>query len=108
MSRQIVRHEKAKTDLIQEAFYIAEDNLDASDRFLEATESAFRQLSEMPGMGVRRAYHRPDLQGMRMWPVPGFRNYLIFYRATEDSLEIIRVLQSAQDIARIFDAEDDE
>jgi toxin ParE1/3/4 len=56
-------------------------------------------------MGVRREYRRPDLQGMRMWPVLGFRNYLIFYQATEDQLEIIRVLHSARNIATIFDAE---
>jgi toxin ParE1/3/4 len=38
-------------DLIDLATYIAEDNLDASDRFLRAAESTFQQLGKMPGMG---------------------------------------------------------
>jgi toxin ParE1/3/4 len=105
MSRQLLRHEAAKQDLIEAAYYIAQGSLDASDRFLRATEEAFRRLAEMPGMGSRRDFGNPALSGMRMWPVPGFRGYLIFYRATEDTLEIIRVLHGARDLPSIFSAE---
>lgn len=35
-------------DLIDLATYIAEDNLDASDRFLNAAENTFQQLGKMP------------------------------------------------------------
>ncbi len=106
MSRKIIRHDAARQDLLNEAYFIAEDNLDASDRFLHATEDAFRSLAALPGMGVQRDYKRPALQGMRMWPVPGFEKYLIFYHATEDTLEIIRVLHGSQDIASIFESEE--
>ena len=106
MSRKIIRHEAARRDLLDEAYYVAEDNLDVSDRFLQATEEAFRNLADMPGLGVRREYQRPALQGMRMWPVPGFPRHLIFYRATDDTLEIIRVLHGARDIAAIFEEEE--
>lgn len=103
MSRKIIRHDAARRDLLDEAYYIAEDNLDASDRFLQATEDAFRRLADLPGIGVRRDYQRPELQGMRMWPIPGFEKFLIFCRATDDTLEIIRVLHGARDIAAIFE-----
>lgn len=36
-------------DLIELATYIAEDNLEASDRFLAAAEATFQQLAKMPG-----------------------------------------------------------
>lgn len=38
-------------DLIELATYIAEDNLEASHRFLAAAETTFKQLGKMPGMG---------------------------------------------------------
>lgn len=38
------------------------------------------------------------LTGIRSLPVPGFRNYLIFYRIQGDQLEIIRVLHGARDL----------
>jgi toxin ParE1/3/4 len=84
MSRKIVRHDAARSDITSEAYYIAEDNLDASDRFLQAVEDAFRRLADFPGMGVRREYRSSTLQDLKMWPVPGFENYLIFYKATEE------------------------
>lgn len=38
-------------DLIGLATYIAEDNLDASDLFLQAAEETFKQLGKIPQMG---------------------------------------------------------
>ena len=61
----------------------------------------------MPGMGVSREYGNPRLKGMRMWPVPGFKNYLIFYRATETELEVLRVLHGARDIESLFQPEEE-
>src|ERR1700704_134830 len=98
MSRKIVVHEEAKFDVIDIAYYIAEDSLPASDRFVEAVDTAFEHLAVLPNVGVVREYNNPKLHGMRMWPVPGFRNHLIFYRADDTELHIIRVMHGAQDI----------
>ena len=103
MPLEIIQSEEALEDVIKEARYLAKKGgIDLSDRFLEATKTGFKQLAEMPGMGALRDYGNPALVGMRMWPVPGFRNYLIFYLRTEDGLEIQRVLHGAQDLPRIF------
>src|SRR5690242_1021016 len=102
MARIINRREEAQTDLYNHATYIARDNLPAAERFLEAAEEAFERLAEMPGMGSVREYKDPALSGMRMWPIPGFTNYLIFYLATEDELEVLRVLHGAQNLNKIF------
>lgn len=41
--------------------------------------------------------------GIRQWRLPGFENYLIFYRPLDDGVEILRVLHGARDIQRIFE-----
>ena len=102
MSRRIVVHDQARFDVIDIAYYIAEDSLDAADRFVEAVDAAYWRLAEMPGIGSAREYGNAKLKGMRMWPIPGFSKHLIFYRATDTEVRIIRVLHGARDIAGIF------
>jgi toxin ParE1/3/4 len=103
MSRQIAWSQEARADVLRDAYYLADAaNLTTSDRFLEAVEKAYKQLAVMPGLGVLRDYGNPALTGMRVWPVPKFPKYLIFYRATDETLEIIRVLHGARDLDAIF------
>jgi toxin ParE1/3/4 len=102
MRRRIVVHDEARFDVIDIAYYIAEDSLDAADRFVEAVDAAYRRLADLPGIGATREYSNAKLKGMRMWPVPGFPMHLIFYRAADAELRIIRVLHGARDIASIF------
>lgn len=45
-------------DLIELTTYIAEDNLDVSDRFLAAAEETFKQLAQMPRMGKIASRYR--------------------------------------------------
>ena len=102
MSREILLHETARLDINDIADYIARDSLAAADRFVDAVGDAFERLAEMPGMGVRREFNNPRLAGMRMWPVTGFSKHLIFYRATETRLEVIRVLHGSRDLETLF------
>ena len=90
--------------------YIAENNLDASDRFLASAEETFKQLAKTPQMGKLCQLPHPQLAGVRQQAIKGFRKYLIFYRFTETKVEILRVLHGARDIAEIFeqDAREDE
>jgi toxin ParE1/3/4 len=108
MSRQIVVHEEARFDAIDIAYYIAENSLEASDRFAEALDAAYEQLADMPGMGASREYGNPKLKGMRMWPIPGFQKYLIFYRATDTELQVLRVLHGSRNLQSLFAPDEDE
>lgn len=108
MSREIIVHNEARFEVIDHAYRIAEDSLQASDRFVEAVDAAYDRLADMPGVGVSREYRNPKLKGMRMWPVPGFQKYLIFYRATDTELRVLRVLHGSQDIESLFAPEEDE
>jgi toxin ParE1/3/4 len=48
-------------DLIEQATYIAEDNLDASDHFLMAAEDTFNFLGTMPAIGKPSGFTHPKL-----------------------------------------------
>ena len=103
MSQEIVESDEAIKDAIDTADYIAaQRNLNASDEFLAAVKEGYRLLALMPSAGSLRDYGNPALTGMRMWPVPRFRNYLIFYLVTQEQVKILRVLHGAQNLEAIF------
>lgn len=56
----------------------------------------------MPELGFLRAYGPRALREVRVWPVPGFPRFLIFYRVTAKTVEVIRVLHSARDVRRVL------
>ena len=102
MSLKINVTVEATNDAITIAEFLAgRSSLNTSDKFLSATTQVYRQLADMPGLGSPRDYGQ-SFSGLRMWHVPKFPKYLIFYRAIETELIILRVLHGAQDIAQIF------
>ncbi len=106
---KIIKTPKAKLDLIDLASYLYNANplSDASERFLTAAENAFSRLADFPGIGVVQPSASGSLKGLRRWPVPGFRNYLIFYRIISADVEIVRVLHAARDINAALEEDDD-
>ena len=52
-----------------------------------------------------RSPARPIMAGVRSWGIRGFPNHLIFYRPTDDRIEVIRVLHAARDIETILGRE---
>ena len=95
----------ARQDIVETADYIAHDSLDAALRFLDAAENTFDQLTMMPELGACCGFKRADALETRVWPISGFRNYLVFYRVHHARLEIIRVLHGAQDYQSLLSAE---
>lgn len=64
--------------MIAIAKWIAQDNLDAAHRFLEAVEETMDGLRSMPGKGSPK-HLRGALSKVRTWAVRGFPNHLIVY-----------------------------
>jgi len=102
MPYHILKTPQALHDLGEIASFIALDNLDAAERFLDAAEAAFAQLAALPSLGQAVPFQSTLAQGMRVWRVEGFERYLIFYRLAESSLEVVRVLHVARDFPTIF------
>jgi toxin ParE1/3/4 len=94
---------EAELDAIWE--FIAFDNMDAADRFLEAALAAFQELARMPGMGRKRNVSQARLRELRAFRVKGFENYLIFYGPISDGIEVFRIIHGARDLDRFWEAE---
>ena len=100
--RRIVQRRQARRDAVEQAVVIARDNPAAADRFLEAIDETLELLAGMPGMGAARRYRSPGLQGLRMHPVRGFPQHLLFYLPLPDGIELVRVLHGKRNIERLF------
>ena len=99
---------QADRDINNQFEYIAKENLEAAIRFYEAAFSAFEVLKTNPHIGPAREFENPQLTDVRIWFVKGFDKYLIFYRATDELVEILRVLHAARDIDGILRGEESE
>ena len=94
----------ARKDLLHIWEYIASDNIDAADWVRHAIFRAFERLASMPELGPRTRFANSRLKNVRFWPVPRFRQYLIFYRPhAKGGVEIVRILNGARDIAALLD-----
>ena len=98
---------RAIADVEKCAAYL-EDNAtpETALRFRSAIMQAVEQIETMPGAGSPRQVRNPRLSGLRMWIVPGFRNYLLFYLTPQGGAEIIRLFHGAQDVNSILEAEE--
>ena len=103
MARLIVRDD-ADADIDEIASFIARDNAEAGRRFYDAVLDDFRRLVAMPRIGAKRYVRRPQLQNLRSWPIGGYRNYLIFYLALDDGIDVLRIIHGARDVERITEA----
>jgi toxin ParE1/3/4 len=87
----------ARADLDEIWFLIAQDDPLAADRFIRRIVSRFSTLASMPHLGRPREELSPNL---RSFPV---QKYVIFYRAMEKGIEVVRVLHGARDLPPLFE-----
>ena len=90
---QYVLSQDADRDLEGIWDYIAADSVDAAEQWIDRLFGAFDAIGAAPGIG----HKREDLTAhpVLFWPVG---SYLIIYRATSGSVEIVAVTQGARDI----------
>lgn len=92
----VVKRPRAELDLLDLWDYIADDSLDRADEFLDRIEGKLQTLARNPGLGRKR---EELLAGLRSFPIG---SYVVFYRAIEDGIDILRVLHGSRDIEEIF------
>jgi toxin ParE1/3/4 len=103
MKRVIRRTKQLADDIVDIYVYLAIRSPQSADRLLAAIESSIRSLADNPGVGRRWHSPRPALVGMRVTIVSSYRNYLIFFRPTDDSVDVFRVVHGARELPRIID-----
>jgi toxin ParE1/3/4 len=88
---------EAREDLDEIWHYIAQDNLDAADKYVSAIVSRLPMLASMPLMGRER----PELAtGLRSFVVG---HHVIFYRLFDGGIEVARVLDGVRDLPPLFE-----
>ncbi|HYH39722.1 MAG TPA: type II toxin-antitoxin system RelE/ParE family toxin [Azospirillum sp.] len=93
---RVRRTDRARTDLEEIWWYVAQDSVAAADRLIRAIDETFRRLSEHPAMGRSRESLQPNL---RSHP---HGSYVVFYRPVDGGIEVVRVLHGARDIDAAF------
>jgi toxin ParE1/3/4 len=104
---RVVKREAAKRDLVRQWVWYAENaTIEVADRFLAAADSALAAVAMHPGSGRLVFTRRADLQGMRHVPVgDGFEKFLLFYFATAEGVDLVRVLHGGRDLVQVLDIE---
>jgi toxin ParE1/3/4 len=87
---------KAIRDLEEILDYLAVYNIGTGERLLDEFTNKCRYLSKFPLMGRSYSEIRPDLRALPL------QNYLIFYRAVNSGIEIVRIIRGNRDLEAIF------
>ena len=93
---QVVKLPQAETDLDDIWWYIAQDNPDAADRFLDTIAERCQTLAQFPNIGISRDELMPSLRSL---PIG---KYMIFYMPLDDGIQVVRVLPAMMDIDAFF------
>lgn len=76
---------------------IAADAPAAAARLVDAIEEKCQALARMPEMGRRREELATGLRSSLVGP------YVLFYRVTDEGIDVIRVIHGRRDIPRLFE-----
>jgi toxin ParE1/3/4 len=77
--------------------FIGRDNPAAAMTFVQKITEQLRNLKDMPGIGRKRDDLAPGLRSTR------FGEYLIFYRISERSVQVLHVVHGARDLPKFFE-----
>jgi toxin ParE1/3/4 len=86
----------AREDLNRILDHIAQDNPSAAGNFVKRIKDVCIRIARFPEIGPLRDDLAPEL---RCFPV---KSYIIFYRASEKRVDIVRVLHGSRDYATLL------
>jgi len=82
-------------------WYESQAGWDVAWRYLLHVDEALKQLAEHPELGWRRNVNHPELRYLRCWLIARpFHRHLIFYRSDQHTLDAVRIMHGARDLAR--------
>lgn len=88
---RILKRPEAEKDLEDIWLYIASDNPDKADKFLDEIEETSHKIAQFTNLGR----NRDELhQGLRSFPAG---KYLIFYLPISGGIDIVRILHGTRD-----------
>ena len=94
--RSLIISPEATQDLNNIADYFMSLNYEVGERMFQRFNQRCKQLATFPNSGRSYTNFRPGLRGL------SFEGYIIFYRVTDQSLTIVRVISGRQDLSNVF------
>jgi toxin ParE1/3/4 len=91
---------KAESDLVDIVASLSDYSERAAQRLTDAVVETYDTLVEFPLLGPACDQIKP---GWRFFSVDG--NYLIFYRVTDESVDILHVVHGMRDLVNLYAAE---
>ena len=67
--------------------------------------ATFIHIAAHPESGVLYPSRNSQMNTVRMLPVSGFNNYLVFYRIEGDAVRVLYVVHGARHLPRLFGRE---
>lgn len=93
---RVVYAPEAEDDLVGIAEYIARDKPVAARRWVAKIRDTCELLSTQPEMGeLRKNFGEPDCRSFSVG------NYVIFFRAAEDGIEVARIIHGSRDMRNL-------
>ncbi len=86
----------ASRDLEEISNYYAIHNIEAGEKLVSELENKCKYLVKFPNIGRSYQTIRPDLRGISCL------GYIIFYRVSKTSIEILRVIYGSRDLEALF------
>ncbi len=96
MKLQLIITSQADEDMHEVWLYILPKNMRSADAIVDRFNALFLTLCDQPFMGRARPEFGEDIRSFPM------KNYIILYRPTPTTIEIIRVLNAALDVDETF------
>jgi plasmid stabilization system protein ParE len=104
MSRAELRLTDAAVSDIQEqaSWYEHRSGHALARRWENEVTAALIRIEKNPRSGAKCSFSADELQGTRRMPIAGFPRHLIFYRAEEEEIRILRVVHGARDLESLL------
>lgn len=95
MTQYIISPDAAR-DLDEISTYYAVHNIEVGEKLLDEFEARCKYLVSFPNIGKSYRSIRSDLRGISC------SGYIIFYRVSENIIEILRVVSGSRDLESLF------
>ena len=92
---RVLRRPRAAEDIGAVWDFIADDNPDAADHWVDQLDTQLRLLATQPLMGRARDELAPGIRSP-------FGRYLVFYLPIGDGIDVVRVLHGTRDVDTAF------
>jgi toxin ParE1/3/4 len=87
---------EAAQDLEEISTYYSTHNIEAGEKLIDEFEARCRYLVSFPNIGRSYPTIRPYLRGI------SFSDYILFYRVSQDMIEILRVVNGSRNLEALF------